>query len=440
MRLFSSARSAVIMGDASDSLRDRTAFILSLLFRFRACRSATPTSTPPLQGPLWPRRAPARPSRRRSAPPRRVRAPMPLPQEPRPSRRRRRRGAGERAGAGPEEPSRRASRPRADRSRGLEGALAAVDRAYALSASCRNGDDSYLQAKEDIRVLAADLIRRIHAGGRRARRAAPVVDLACHRGNQHVQRELRSFTTVARPVPRGYRRSGLYRPIILERSRRPGSRPAQLAAPRRSWSRRALSRASASGCGSSSRHRHALRARARHLVTSGSTPRGHRRAIAYSSTSTTSSATGEGLAPTTARGARDAASRRSADEYLDSGPLRAAAGGTRRYVPRLLAALQIIENPRVRVTLARADARVGHRNRHGRALGEARAPRRRAGAGDGTSPPHPALRRQATPKRASSCACTAAGEALLAQSARYRSGRHPCRSTTTASAAARRSR
>jgi membrane-bound lytic murein transglycosylase D len=134
-----------------------------------------------------------------------------------------------------------------------EGALAAVDHAYGLMLELpNNGDDTYLQAKEDIRVLAADLIGRIHRGRRRAPTAAgrswdlalPIVE------NQHVQRELRSFTTVERDqFLEGYRRSGLYRPMILERLEKAGL-PAQLSwMPLvESWFKvRALSRASALG-------------------------------------------------------------------------------------------------------------------------------------------------------------------------------------------------
>ena len=47
-----------------------------------------------------------------------------------------------------------------------EGALSALDRAYELMLQLPgNGDDSYLQAKEDIRLLVADLISRHYRAG-----------------------------------------------------------------------------------------------------------------------------------------------------------------------------------------------------------------------------------------------------------------------------------
>ena len=129
----------------------------------------------------------------------------------------------------------------------------AVDRAYARMLELpANGDDTYLQAKEDIRILAASLIERIHGAGRRAAAPAstswdlalPVVD------NQHVRREIQSFTNGEREqFLEGYRRSGLYRPMILERLEKAGL-PSQLTwLPLvESWFKvKALSRASALG-------------------------------------------------------------------------------------------------------------------------------------------------------------------------------------------------
>jgi len=135
----------------------------------------------------------------------------------------------------------------------IEGALAAVDHAYALMLELPgDGDDTYLQAKEDIRVLAGELIARIYAARRRtASDVSRSWDLALRIvDNEHVQRELRSFQTVERDqFLEGYRRSGLYRPMILQRLEAAGL-PAQLSwLPLvESWFKvRALSRASALG-------------------------------------------------------------------------------------------------------------------------------------------------------------------------------------------------
>jgi len=135
----------------------------------------------------------------------------------------------------------------------VDAALAAVDRAYELMLALpANGDDTYLQAKEDIRVLAANLIGRVYRAGRGTAAPAstswdlalPIVD------NQHVQREIQSFTNGEREAfLEGYRRSGLYRPLILERLEKAGL-PSQLSwLPLvESWFKvRALSRASALG-------------------------------------------------------------------------------------------------------------------------------------------------------------------------------------------------
>ncbi|HEX9187355.1 MAG TPA: transglycosylase SLT domain-containing protein, partial [Vicinamibacteria bacterium] len=134
-----------------------------------------------------------------------------------------------------------------------DAALAAVDRAYARMLDLpANGDDAYLQSKEDIRLLAADLIRRIYRSGERAAAAkAPARGFAMPAAdNPHVQREIRSFTTVERDAfLEGYRRSFLYRPMILARLEKAGL-PEELSwLPLvESWFKvRALSRASALG-------------------------------------------------------------------------------------------------------------------------------------------------------------------------------------------------
>jgi membrane-bound lytic murein transglycosylase D len=238
----------------------------------------------------------------------------------------------------------------------VEGALAAVDHAYALMLELpNNGDDTYLQAKEDIRVLAADLIGRISRGGRRAPAGAvrswdlalPIVE------NQHVQRELRSFTTVERDqFLEGYRRSGLYRPMILERLEKAGL-PAQLSwMPLvESWFKvRALSRASALGMWqfiSSTGMRYGLE-RDTWVDERLDPEKATDAAIAY--LVDLHDFFGDWPKALAAYNCGEARvmrlSRRSADEYLDFWDLyELLPGETRRYVPRLLAALLIIENP-----------------------------------------------------------------------------------------------
>ena len=129
-------------------------------------------------------------------------------------------------------------------------AIAALDKAYELMLSLPvNGDDAVLQVKDDIRVLVSDLIRK--AFKREAAPpstswdlALPIVD------NDHVRREIASFTGPERELfIEAYRRSGLYRPMILAKLEA-ARLPSQLSwLPMvESWFKvRALSRASALG-------------------------------------------------------------------------------------------------------------------------------------------------------------------------------------------------
>ena len=117
----------------------------------------------------------------------------------------------------------------------IEGALSALDRAYELMLQLPdNGDDSYLQAKEDIRLLVADLITRHYRAGRVAAARPttswdlelPMVD------NEYVRREIESFTGKERDqFIAGYRRAG---PLPADDPRQAGGggapEPAQLAA------------------------------------------------------------------------------------------------------------------------------------------------------------------------------------------------------------------
>ena len=420
-----------------DSARIRLAFFFSLsLLGLAACRSASPGLTPARHGEPASEAAPATPAAEPAPVPApvlvAVPAPMPAPQE----------AATVEETTPEEEPASEPERVQKEAleacqsaeelfGRGeLEGAVAAVDRAYTLMLELPgNGDETYLQAKEDIRVLAADLLRRIYSAGRHAAAGAsrswdlalPIVD------NQHVQRELRSFTTVEREqFLEGYRRSGLHRPTILERLEKAGL-PAQLSwLPLvESWFKvRALSRASALGMWqfiSSTGVRYGLE-RDTWVDERLDPDKATDAAIAYLVDL-------HGLfgdwpkalaAYNCGEGRVLRLSRRSADEYLDFWDLyELLPGETRRYVPRLLAALQIIENPaKFGMTLPEPDAppssiatvKVERSVKLDRLDAALELP---AGT---LAALNPALRRQATPKRAYDLRVPAGREeALLAQ-------------------------
>ncbi|HSD65955.1 MAG TPA: transglycosylase SLT domain-containing protein [Vicinamibacteria bacterium] len=313
----------------------------------------------------------------------------------------------------------------------VEGALAAVDRAYALMLELPgNGDDTHLQAKEDIRVLAGDLIRRIYSAGRRTATAGasrswdlalPIVD------NDHVRRELRSFTTVEREqFLEGYRRSGLYRPMILGRLEKAGL-PAQLSwLPLvESWFKvRALSRASALGMWqfiASTGVRYGLDRDTwvdERLDPEKSTDA----AIAY--LAELHDFFGDWPKALAAYNCGEARvmrlSRQSAEEYLDFWDLyEMLPGETRRYVPRLFAALLILDDPaKYGMTLPETDApktdlATVKVERSVKLDGLDAALGLEAGT---LAALNPALRRQATPKRAYDLRVPAGREGtLLAQ-------------------------
>ncbi|HSD27089.1 MAG TPA: lytic transglycosylase domain-containing protein, partial [Vicinamibacteria bacterium] len=248
--------------DLTASARPRVPLLFLLFFSvlgFAGCRSSAPALSPAAPAAPDPSTPPvaAQPAAPELAPPPvvAVPAPMPAPEEAAPVEDT---APEEEPATEPEQVQKEALEAcqSAEELIGhgeMEGALAAVDRAYALMLELpANGDFTYLQAKEDIRVLASELIGRIYSERRRATAggsrswdlALRIVD------NEHVQRELRSLTTAERePFLEGYRRSGLYRPMILERLEAAGL-PAQLSwLPLvESWFKvRALSRASALG-------------------------------------------------------------------------------------------------------------------------------------------------------------------------------------------------
>jgi len=250
-----------------------------------------------------------------------------------------------------------------------EEALSALDGAYelmlALPANGEADEDSTLpQAKADIRRLVAELIHRIYASERVA--AAPVTswDLALPIvDNQHVRREIQSFTGAEREqFLEGYRRSGRYRPMILAKLEEAGL-PSQLSwLPLvESWFKvRALSRASALGMWqfiSSTGQRYGLSRDAwidERLDPEKSTDA----AIAY--LTELHGLFGDwpkALAAYNCGEVRVLRLQRRSQEYLDFWDLyELLPHETRRYVPRLLAALEVIEKPeRYGITLPDPD-------------------------------------------------------------------------------------
>jgi membrane-bound lytic murein transglycosylase D len=238
----------------------------------------------------------------------------------------------------------------------VEEAVDAVDRAYELMLALPgNGDGDYLQAKEDIRLLVADLISRSYRAGRSAaaRPTAswdleiPMVD------NEYVRREIQSFTTKEREqFIAGYRRAGLYRPMILAKLEEAGL-PSQLSwLPMvESWFKvRAYSRASAVGMWqfiSSTGQRYGL-SRDSWVDERFNPEKSTDAAIGY--LTDLHGLFGDwpkALAGYNCGEARvQRLQRRSATEYLDFWDLyERLPRETRRYVPRLFAALQIIEDP-----------------------------------------------------------------------------------------------
>jgi membrane-bound lytic murein transglycosylase D len=311
----------------------------------------------------------------------------------------------------------------------IDGALAAVDRAYALMLELPgDGDDTYLQAKEDIRVLAGSLINRIYATRRHA--AASVSrswDLALRIvDNEHVQRELRSFQTVERDqFLEGYRRSGLYRPMILERLAAAGL-PAQLSwMPLvESWFKvRALSRASALGMWqfiASTGVRYGLD-RDTWVDYRLDPERSTDAAIAY--LTELHDFFGDWpkvLAAYNCGEARVMRLSQQSSEYQDFWDLyEMLPRETRRYVPRLFAALEIIGDPaKYGMTLpepekAETDVAVARVERSVKLASLDNVLGLEAGT---LAALNPALRRQATPKRAYDLRVPAGREdALLAQ-------------------------
>lgn len=238
----------------------------------------------------------------------------------------------------------------------LEDAVAALDRAYELMLSLpRDGDNGFLQAREDIRRLVAELLVRTYESQQTAAAAPSTVwdlEIAVVE-NEHVQREIRSFTTLEREAfLEGYRRSGLYRPMILERLEAAGL-PSQLSwMPLvESWFKvRALSRAGALGMWqfiSSTGLRYGLERDA--WIDERMDPdKATAAAIRY--LTDLHGLFGDWPKALAAYNCGEArvqrAQNRNPGQYLDFWDLyEMLPGETRRYVPRFFASLMIIENP-----------------------------------------------------------------------------------------------
>lgn len=110
----------------------------------------------------------------------------------------------------------------------VAGAIALADKAYSLLLLLPDADEN-AQAKQDIRLLAAQVVSRAYGASARAPQARTSEDGALpivH--NEHVEREIKSFTTTEREqFLEAYRRSGRYRPMILQKLQEAGL-PSQL--------------------------------------------------------------------------------------------------------------------------------------------------------------------------------------------------------------------
>ena len=112
----------------------------------------------------------------------------------------------------------------------VDDAIAALDGAYELMLELpSNHDGAYLQGKQDIRRLIADLIVRTYDSQRVASGPATSFDLEIQMvDNAEVQREIKAFTNGERTFfIESYRRSGLYREMMLEKLEAAGL-PSQL--------------------------------------------------------------------------------------------------------------------------------------------------------------------------------------------------------------------
>ena len=236
-----------------------------------------------------------------------------------------------------------------------ESAIVALDRAYELLLSLPETEAATtVQAQDDIRRLVAELLARCYPSPRGAPAPMTSLDLSLAIvDNEHVRREIASFTGYEREAfTEAYRRSGLFRPMILAKLEAAGL-PSQL-----SWlplveslfKERALSRAAAVGLWqfiASTGQRYGL-TRTGWVDLRMDPERSTDAAIAY--LTELHGMFGDwqkALAAYNCGEARvDRLQRRNATEYLDFWDLYALLPQeTRRYVPRFFATLVILADP-----------------------------------------------------------------------------------------------
>ena len=237
----------------------------------------------------------------------------------------------------------------------VDDAIDAVDHAYELMLSLpANHEGEYLQAREDIRRLIADLISRAYSSPGAASSPTHSFDLGLALvKNEQVQREIRKFSGPEKAFfLSSYERSGKYRPMILKKLEKAGL-PSQL-----SWlplvesgfKVKAYSRASALGLWqfiASTGQRYGL---SRNSWIDGrmDPEKATDAAIAYlSELHDLFGDWPKALAAYNCGEARVARLQRShPDEYLDFWDLyNMLPSETRRYVPRFFATLMIVEHP-----------------------------------------------------------------------------------------------
>lgn len=104
----------------------------------------------------------------------------------------------------------------------VDGAIAALDQAYYLMGSVpSNGDPAIAQQKEDVRRLISRKLVEIYASRQTA--AGDLSGSIPVEINEKVEREIESFQGPERDAfMAGYERSGLYRPMIVEKMRAAG--------------------------------------------------------------------------------------------------------------------------------------------------------------------------------------------------------------------------
>lgn len=237
----------------------------------------------------------------------------------------------------------------------MDEALDALDHAYQLMLTLpANHEGQYLQAREDIRRLIADLILRSYQAPQAALSPAHSFDLGLALvKNKQVQREIKSFSGPEKQsFLASYKRSGRYRSMILEKLAEAGlpSRLSWLPLVESGFKVKAYSRASALGLWqfiASTGQRYGL-SRNSWVDERMDPEQATDAAIAYlSELHDMFGDWPKALAAYNCGEARVARLQRShPDEYLDFWDLyNMLPRETRRYVPRFFATLMIVEHP-----------------------------------------------------------------------------------------------